>query len=71
MPVVEAKPGYVVRAPSGSTTEVMGRQYLSCDAMERVAEELVIVTGAQVPASGGYLRKFHWAMGVDDDKKQV
>lgn len=46
MPVVETKPSYVVRAPSGSTTEVMGRQYLSCDATERVAGELVIVTGA-------------------------
>lgn len=71
MPDVETKPGCVVRAASGSTTEVMGRQYLSCGAMERVAGELVIATGALVPASGGCLRKFHWAMGADDDKKQV
>lgn len=71
MPAIETKPGCVVRATSGSTTEVMGRQYLSCDAVEKVVGELVTVTGARVPASGGCLRKFHWAMGVDDDKKQV
>lgn len=33
--------------------------------------ELVIVFEARVPASGGYLRKFHWATGAGDDKKQV
>lgn len=73
MPAVETKPGYVVRAASGSTTEVMGRPYLSCDTVERerVAGELVIATGARVPSSGGCLRKFHWAMGAGDDKKQV
>lgn len=70
MPAVETKPGYVVRADSGSTTEVMGR-HLSRDAGERVAGELVIATGARVPVSGGCLRKFHWAMGADDEKKQV
>lgn len=46
LPTVETKPGHVVRATNGSTTEVMGRQYLSCDAMERVAGELVIATEA-------------------------
>ncbi|KAK2118328.1 hypothetical protein P7K49_005215 [Saguinus oedipus] len=48
------KPGHVIRATSRSTTEVMGQTISDTyDAMEWVAEKLVTVTEAQVPACGG------------------
>lgn len=46
--------GSVVRATSGSVTEIIHRLNLTHDAMERVAEELVTIT-----EPGGHPRKFH------------
>lgn len=70
LPFVWIKPDGVVRATSGSTTETTERLNLTQDAMEKLAEEPVMMTQAWVPDSGGHPEKSSRPVGTRDRKEQ-
>ena len=67
LPFVWIKPDGVV---SGSTTETTERLNLTQDAMEKLAEEPVMMTQAWVPDSGGHPEKSSRPVGTRDRKEQ-
>ena len=54
----------------GSTTETTERLNLTQDAMEKLAEEPVMMTQAWVPDSGGHPEKSSRPVGTRDRKEQ-
>lgn len=70
LPFVLIKPDGVVRATSGSTAEVTEIPNLTQDAMDKVAEEPIMMTQAWVPDSGGQSEKSSRPVGARDRKER-